>query len=142
MADPVWDATVYSKNRELLLQGDVAGAFVREVLGVAKQHDLVGDERFTVDGTLIEARPGQKSIRGRFKTSSEARNPLIPKGPVVRPRRTLASGGSEARGGTGNGRRVFGIGAHHRGRRQELRHRRVGEANRGLGCHAARDTEQ
>ena len=63
MDDPVWDATVYSKNRERLIDGDVADEFFNEVLGIAKQHDLLSDEHFTVDGTLIEAWAGQKSFK-------------------------------------------------------------------------------
>jgi transposase len=55
MDDPVWDATVYCKNRERRLQGQVAEAFFEEVLQWAREHDLLSDEHFTVDGTLIEA---------------------------------------------------------------------------------------
>ena len=55
MDDPVWDATVYCKNRERLLQGDVAEAFFKEVLKLVEEHQLLSDEHFTVDGTLIEA---------------------------------------------------------------------------------------
>ncbi len=71
--DAVWDATVYSKNRERLLQGEVAEAFFKEVLGIAKQHDLLSDEHFTVDGTLIEAWAGQKSFKK--KDAGEASPP-------------------------------------------------------------------
>src|SRR5204862_4968078 len=46
MDDPVWDATVYSKNRERLLKGDVAKAFFDEVLRIAREHDLLSDEHF------------------------------------------------------------------------------------------------
>jgi transposase len=63
MDDPVWDATVYSKNRERLLASDVAQAFFQEVLKIAKEQDLVSDEHFTVDGTLIEAWASQKSFK-------------------------------------------------------------------------------
>ena len=62
MDDPVWDATVFSKNRERLLKGDVAQAFFEQVLKLARQKDLLSDEHFTVDGTLIEAWAGQKSF--------------------------------------------------------------------------------
>jgi transposase len=68
MDDPVWDATVYSKNRERLLKGQVAEAFFQEVLKIAKEHDLLSDEHFSVDGTLVEAWASQKS----FKKKSEA----------------------------------------------------------------------
>jgi transposase len=61
--DPVWDATVYCKNRERLLQGEVAEAFFQEVLKLAHAHDLLSDEHFTVDGTLIEAWASLKSFK-------------------------------------------------------------------------------
>jgi transposase len=61
--DPVWDATVYCKNRERLLQGAVAEAFFQEVLKLAGEHDLLSDEHFTVDGTLIEAWASLKSFK-------------------------------------------------------------------------------
>jgi transposase len=61
--DPVWDATVYCKNRERLLQGEVAEAFFQEVLKLAGAHDLLSDEHFTVDGTLIEAWASLKSFK-------------------------------------------------------------------------------
>lgn len=63
MDDTVWDATVYSKNRERLLEADVAEAFFKEVLAIARQQALLSDEHFTVDGTLIEAWAGQKSFK-------------------------------------------------------------------------------
>jgi transposase len=63
MDDPVWDATVYCKNRERLLQGDVAEAFFQEVLQLAEEHQLLSDEHFTVDGTLIEAWASLKSFK-------------------------------------------------------------------------------
>src|SRR4029077_2973933 len=63
MDDPVWDATVFSKNRDRLLEGAVAQAFFQQVLKLARQKDLLSDEHFTVDGTLIEAWAGQKSFQ-------------------------------------------------------------------------------
>ena len=63
MDEEVWVPTVYSKNRERLLDGDVAAAFFDEVLAEAKDLDLLSDEHFTVDGTLLEAWAGQKSFR-------------------------------------------------------------------------------
>ncbi len=55
MDEPVWDATVFSKNRDRLLQGDIAQAFLGKVLEQAKGHGLLSSEHFTVDGTLLEA---------------------------------------------------------------------------------------
>ncbi len=63
MDDAVWVPTVYSKNRDRLLEGDVAEGFFDEVLAEAKKRDLLSDEHFTVDGTLLEAWAGQKSFR-------------------------------------------------------------------------------
>jgi transposase len=60
--DPVWEVTVFTKNRERLLAGDVAGAFFNAVLGQARRQGLLSDEHFTVDGTLIEAWAGHKSF--------------------------------------------------------------------------------
>ena len=62
MDDPVWDVTVFTKNRERLLRGDVAEAFFQRVLELARAERLLSDEHFTVDGTLIEAWAGQKSF--------------------------------------------------------------------------------
>lgn len=61
--DPVWDVTVFTKNRDRLLRGDVAGAFFAAVIAQAQAAKLLSDEHFSVDGTLIEAWAGQKSFR-------------------------------------------------------------------------------
>jgi len=61
--DDVWDATVFTKNRQRLLDGDIADAFFAAVLRQARQRNLLSDEHFTVDGTLLEAWAGQKSFR-------------------------------------------------------------------------------
>jgi transposase len=63
MDDAIWNATVFSKNRQRLLDGDIAEAFFDAVLRQARQRDLLSDEHFTVDGTLLEAWAGQKSFR-------------------------------------------------------------------------------
>jgi transposase len=63
MDDPIWDASTFSKNRERLLEGDVAHAFFAQVLAQAREHALLSDDHFTVDGTLIEAWAGQKSFK-------------------------------------------------------------------------------
>jgi transposase len=63
MDDAIWDATVFTKNRQRLLQGNIADAFFAAVLKLARQRDLLSDEHFTVDGTLLEAWAGQKSFR-------------------------------------------------------------------------------
>ena len=61
--DPVWDVTVFTKNRDRLLKGQVADGFFVAVLAQARQRGLLSDEHFTVDGTLIEAWAGQKSFK-------------------------------------------------------------------------------
>jgi transposase len=63
MDDPIWDATVFTKNRQRLLEGDIAHAFFERVLAQARAADLLSDEHFTVDGTLIEAWASLKSFR-------------------------------------------------------------------------------
>lgn len=60
---PVWDVTVFTKNRDRLLEGELATAFFKQVLAQAKAQRLLSDEHFTVDGTLIEAWAGQKSFK-------------------------------------------------------------------------------
>jgi len=61
MDEPVWNHAVFSKNRERLLNQEVAQEFFRRVLAQAKPH--LSDEHFTVDGTLIEAWASQKSFQ-------------------------------------------------------------------------------
>jgi transposase len=60
--DPVWAPTVFTKNRDRLLSGDVAQAFFESVLAQAKAKRLLSTDHFTVDGTLIEAWASQKSL--------------------------------------------------------------------------------
>jgi len=63
MDDPVWDPTVFSKNRDRLLAADVAALFFQRVMDEARAQDLVSDEHFTVDGTLLEAWASLKSFK-------------------------------------------------------------------------------
>ena len=63
MDDPVWDVTVFTKNRERLLAGDVAQAFSTRCWSRPAAASLLSDEHFTVDGTLIEAWAGHKSFK-------------------------------------------------------------------------------
>jgi transposase len=62
MDDPIWHPTTFTKNRDRLLEGDIARAFFDGVVALAKAKNLMSDEHFTVDGTLIEAWAGQKSF--------------------------------------------------------------------------------
>jgi transposase len=61
--DPVWDATTFTKNRDRLLQGDVASEFMRALLAQPKVKVLLSTEHFSVDGTLLEAWASTKSFR-------------------------------------------------------------------------------
>lgn len=61
--DPSWDATTFTKNRDRLVQHEVARHFFEEVVRQAKQAGLMSAEHFTVDGTLIEAWASLKSFR-------------------------------------------------------------------------------
>jgi transposase len=61
--DPVWDATTFSKNRDRLLEGDVALKFLAAVLAQPKVRALLSTEHFSVDGTLLEAWASTKSFR-------------------------------------------------------------------------------
>ena len=67
MDEGVWDATVFSKNRDRLLEGDVAREFFDGVLVEARTAGWLSDEHFSVDGTLIEAWAGQKSFQSKTK---------------------------------------------------------------------------
>jgi transposase len=78
--DPVWDATTFTKNRDRLLQGDIADAFFAEVLAAIKQEGLLSDEHFTVDGTLLEAWASHKSFQPKDRRPSP---PTDPKNPTV-----------------------------------------------------------
>src|SRR5437016_8430319 len=59
--EPIWDTTVFTKNRDRLLNQEIARGFLRRV--VERAQDLMSDEHFTVDGTLIEAWASQKSFQ-------------------------------------------------------------------------------
>jgi IS5 family transposase len=63
MDEPVWDPTVFTKNRDRLLEHDVAKVFFAEVWNQAEQASLTSDEHFTVDGTLLEAGASLKSFQ-------------------------------------------------------------------------------
>ena len=63
MDDPIWSPTTFSKNRDRLLTSDVAAAFFDAVVDQARTANLLSDEHFTVDGTLLEAWASLKSFR-------------------------------------------------------------------------------
>ena len=63
MDAPVWDATVFSKNRDRLIEGEIAARFLAAVLCQGRVKALLSDEHFSVDGTLIDAWASMKSFR-------------------------------------------------------------------------------
>ncbi len=63
MDDEVWNATTFSKNRERLLRGEIAEEFFSAVLDLARKKELLSDEHFTVDGTMIEGWASLKSFQ-------------------------------------------------------------------------------
>jgi len=75
--EPVWHPTVFTKNRDRLLEGAVAEEFFSLIVGQARSRKLLSDEHFTVDGTLIEAWAGQKS----FQRKGSDHDPLNPPPP-------------------------------------------------------------
>jgi transposase len=76
--EPVWDVTVFTKNRDRLLEGDVAREFLCEVVEQARQKNLTSDEHFTVDGTLIEAWASLKSFQRKDHKDTPPEDPGNP----------------------------------------------------------------
>jgi len=83
MDERVWDATVFSKNRDRLLAGEVADGFFAAVLSQARAQGVLSDEHFTVDGTLIEAWAGHKSFKRKDHTDTKTPPPEDPGNPGV-----------------------------------------------------------
>jgi transposase len=61
--DKIWSETVFSKNRERLLSGEIADKLFDKVIELANKKNLISDEHFTVDGTLVEAWASLKSFK-------------------------------------------------------------------------------
>ena len=76
--EPVWDVTVFTKNRDRLLDGDVAREFLCEVVQQAQENNLTSDEHFTVDGTLIEAWASLKSFQRKGEQNTPPDDPGNP----------------------------------------------------------------
>lgn len=79
--DEVWDATTFTKNRDRLLQAEVAKEFLAVVVEQARAKGLTSDEHFTVDGTLLEAWASAKSFQPKDKKQEPA--PDDPGNPTV-----------------------------------------------------------
>jgi transposase len=80
MDDAVWDRTVFSINRDRLVDSDVARQFLRRVLHLAEWQGFVSDEHFSVDGTMIEAWASHKSFipkDGNGPDKPAGRNPEL-----------------------------------------------------------------
>lgn len=79
--DPIWDVTVFTKNRDRLLDGAVADTFFAEVVAAIKEEGLLSDEHFTVDGTLLEAWASHKSFKPKDAppptTDDDPKNPTV-----------------------------------------------------------------
>jgi transposase len=76
--EPVWNATVFTKNRDRLLEGAVAEEFFTIVVEQARRKRLLSSEHFTVDGTLIEAWAGQKSFQPKPEWDDHLKPPPPP----------------------------------------------------------------
>jgi transposase len=79
--DSVWDATVFTKNRDRLLEAEVAKEFLARVVAQARTKGWTSDEHFTVDGTLLEAWASVKSFQPKDQKSSPP--PEDPGNPTV-----------------------------------------------------------
>jgi len=80
--DPIWDHSSYSKNRDRILSSDVTVEFLRQTYNQAEEANLISDDHFTVDGTLIEAWASLKSFRPKDNDDSSdsgqnGRNPKV-----------------------------------------------------------------
>ena len=66
----MWDVTVFTKNRERLIEGAVSQRLLEAVLVEAREHDLLSEEHFTVDGTLIQAWAAARSFKQRSDSTA------------------------------------------------------------------------
>ena len=78
MDEKVWTPTVFTKNRDRLLEGDIAGAFFQDVVAQARGSRLLSDEHFTVDGTLLEACASLKQFRRKGEPAPPPDDPGNP----------------------------------------------------------------
>ena len=80
LEEEVWDATTFTKNRDRLLEAEVAKRFLAEVVEMARARSLVSDEHFSVDGTLLEAWASLKSYQrkeGKQSSPEDPGNPTV-----------------------------------------------------------------
>lgn len=67
--DKIWHPTTYTQNRDRLLEHEVSEIFFDEVVSIAREHKLLSDEHFTVDGTLLESVASMKSFKPKDKNN-------------------------------------------------------------------------
>lgn len=77
MDDPVWDVTVFTKNRERLIDGEVSQRLLESVLVEAREEQLLSEEHFTVDGTLIQAWAAARSFTEKPNPPGPGRAPAM-----------------------------------------------------------------
>jgi transposase len=73
--DPAWDHSSFTKNRERLLEGEIAGKFLTAVVSQPKVKRLLSSDHFSVDGTLLEAWASLKSFRRKDGDDNDATGP-------------------------------------------------------------------
>ncbi len=102
--EPVWDASTFSKNRDRLLEGDVAARFLATLMARPRVKRLLSSDHFSVDGTMIQAWSSMKSVKPidpgegpatsrrpadatprRTSTARRAPTPRTPRPPIPRP---------------------------------------------------------
>ena len=81
--DAVWDPSTFSKNRDRLLEGDIAAQFLTALLALPRVKRLLSSEHFSVDGTLIEALASMKSFKPKDGTGPDATEPPQGRNPEV-----------------------------------------------------------
>src|SRR4029079_10488877 len=72
--DAAWDHSVFSKNRDRLLEGDIAAKFLSAVLAQPEVKKLLSTDHFSVDGTLIEAWASMKSVKPKDGSGDDPGN--------------------------------------------------------------------
>jgi len=81
--DRIWTETVFSKNRERLLNGEIADKLFIRVIALANKKKLISDEHFTVDGTLVEAWASLKSFQKKAEGKEDRKDDGDPGNPSV-----------------------------------------------------------
>ena len=88
MDDAVWSPTTFTKNRDRLLDGEIAAAFLEAIVIHADRERLLSNDHFTVDGTLLEAWASHKSLASGRRAAAHRRWGWKSDGEFHRQRRT------------------------------------------------------